>query len=231
MNKKCNLKDSIVNNANKYAIFNPHTLAPVVKNGDKIVGIFIDPAIKTCAMRIAENNRSTNEVKTLVQVLLDFRCNETEFATSGTSYYFNCFDVLDTYKDYFINSHYIIMEHQSTRASYNVIRISQQILSYFLSTVRDKGCRPLIIEIDARLKSSFFNIPRMKKPLLKKRTTEIAINILKERGENELANKIEKISKNDDHGDTICYEFLWWEILKENKVNLCVKKKSRFILS
>lgn len=221
-----NLKNSIVNNPQKYAIYNPHTLEPVLIEENVIQIITIDPAIKTCAFRVAEKNLETKKIRTVIQELFDFRCTENEFATPGTTYYTNTFEILNKYKQYFRKSHYIIMEHQCSRASYNVIRMSQQILSYILMTVKNKGNRPLIIEIDARLKSSMLSLPKMKKNDLKKKCLEYAIEILTKRGEFEILDKLKKMRKKDDIGDSICYEFIWWKILKRDSELLCFKKKT-----
>jgi hypothetical protein len=229
MSKFANLKNSIVANENKYAVFNPHTLEPVVPHRNKIIGVFIDPAIKTCALRVAEHDISTGNVRTMLQTLLDFRCRENDFATPGTSCFNNSSLILSNYEDYFRNSHYIILEHQCKKANPNVVRMSQHLISFIMGVVRDTGLRPLIIEIDGRLKSSMLGLKRMPKPELKKTTTKIAVNILKERGEIELAEFLEKPGKKDDMGDTVCYEFLWWQILGKNKkeLNFPKIKKSR----
>ena len=238
MSRFTSLKSSIINNAHKYAIFNPHTLPPIVREGinkNKIIAIFIDPAVKTCALRVSQKDLNTGLITTKLQTLLDFRCQENDFATDGTSYYSNCISMLDEYLDYFINSHYIVIEHQyCSVASYNVIRIEQQLITYLLMVTKDKGKRPLILEIDPKLKTTMMGVNTNRKlkkegKTLKKETTKLALNILRERGEEDSADTIEKLSKKDDHGDTICYDYMFWIILERDSemLNLIKEKKSR----
>lgn len=220
---------SCINNDNKFSVFNPHTEKPVNIKNRKIIGVFIDPAIKTCAIRVAKYDIDTKKVKTLLQELFDFRTIENEYAT-GTSYYSNCINLLDNYLKYFKKAHYIVIESQFVKSK-DIYRMGQHLISYFLIKTKNCGSNPLIIEIDPKLKTSMLNLPRMKQRLLKKKCKEIAINLLHERGEHDLAENIAKLRKGDDHGDTICYEYIWWKILSQNKKNLGLKKNKLKIIN
>lgn len=227
---RCNLKSQVINNEKRYAIYNFHTSSPVVrkgKNENKIIAVFIDPAVKTCALRIVKNNLDTGIIETKVQTLLDFTTTyENEFGSEGTTYYGKCWDMLDEYLPYFLKAHYIIIEHQYySVASEKVIRIAQHIISYFLLNTQNQGNRPLLIEIDPKLKTTMLGLATSKKlkkegKKLKIETTKIAMNILRERNEEDIAESIEKLSKRDDHGDTICYDYMWWIILDRDAEQL-----------
>ncbi len=80
--------------------------------------------------------------------------------------------------------------------------------------VKDKGFRPLIVEIDAHLKSRMLDAPKkMTKPQLKKWAPAKAIEILTARGDHATAKLIATAGKADDHGDAVCYDEVWWRIL------------------
>lgn len=222
------LKDSIVNNELKFAIHNPHTLEPVNISGKIVNAVFIDPGIKTCAICSVKKNFADNSVKTEMLQLFDFRVlnsHENNYATEGTSCYTKCILLLQENIDIFLNAHYIVMEFQGSWASPNTIRIAQQLLTFFLISLKDKGNRPLIIEIDPKLKSTMLSLKRMKQTELKKRCKELASQFLRDRNEIELAQYIEGKGKKDDLGDTLCYEHIWWQILSDHSERLCLKFK------
>lgn len=222
-------KDSLVSNEHKLAIFNPHTLSPVHVDSDKIMACFIDPAIKTCAIRIAEKNFTTGKIRTVFQRIYDFSADVSfDCNTQGTDPYISCFNEMHALSPFLIMCHYIVMEYQSVVASYQVIRFSQLLNSTIMNIVKDKGHRPLIIEIDPKLKTSMFKLPRMKKPQLKKECAKIAIQILINRGEQFIADRIAELAKNDDHGDTVCYDDMWWRILQEKPTLLRLPDMGKF---
>lgn len=231
------LKDSIVNNECKMAIHNPHTQEPVIIT-DKIVNaVFIDPGIKTCAICSVENNFNTNTITTKMLKLFDFRVktvDENDFSTDGTACYTKCIEILEENMEFFLNAHYIVMEFQGSWASPNTIRIAQHLITFFLISLKDRGNRPLIIEIDPKLKSTMLGLKKMKQTELKKTCKQIAIQFLKDRGENQYALILEGKGKKDDLGDTICYEHIWWNLLKTHSVKLHAdkleKKKLKIVI-
>ena len=207
-----------------YIIFNPHTLEPLLPsesvNKDYHVTTVatLDPGIKNCGIRIATLDHETRQVKTCIQIKCDFThesLNKKENLGSDTSYYVNTFRVLDPYIEYFRWCHYIVVESQMA-INYDLVRMAQNIITYLMLRVENMGFRPLIIEIDNHLKSRMLNAPpKMKKPQLKKWCKERAIKELEARGDNATTDMIRKAPKGDDHGDTVCYEIVWFMMLSQ----------------
>lgn len=209
-----------------YITFNPHILKPLVSSkefgtSNFLVGVFVDPGIKNCAIRIAHYDLDTGAKTTRLQLNFDFTHESltTEFVTTGygidTIYYTNVSKALDEYSELFRWAHYIVIESQLP-INYDLVRMSQHITTYLMMTVKDKGFRPLIIEIDPKLKSRMLGAPpKMTKPQLKVWCKNKAVAILRERGDTVTADMIEKVRKGDDHGDTVCYEEIWWMILRD----------------
>jgi hypothetical protein len=220
MSKFASLKDSLVGNEDKFAVHNPHTLSPVLNEKNVIYAAFIDPGIKTCAVRITRYNFDTKSIKTVLFKLFDFRVrlqDEKPFASAGTSCYTSCLEELDRHEEYFLRCHFILIEYQGNWASLSTVRITHELVTYFLYTLKDRGNRPLIIEVDPKLKSIHFGLKRMKKPDLKKECLSIAINILYRRGDNENAVILEGKGKKDDLGDTVCYDEWFWSLLQNEE--------------
>jgi hypothetical protein len=205
----------------QYAVFNPHTKEPLVGSNKVhegkffVNGVFIDPGVRNCAVRIANYNIISGKITTVLQKIFDFtktKKGDEERVGRETFHYTNMNSVLSEYVDYFIWSHYIVIESQLP-INYDLVRMSQHLISFFTHKIADKGYRPLIIEIDAKMKSQPFGAPKMKKPELKKWCRNKAIEILTARGDVETANFIASCKKADDHGDTVCYEEVWWTLI------------------
>jgi len=207
-----------------YVIFNPHSTDTAISSlnvcntsSPWIQIAAIDPGIKNCCIRVERRTFDNDimKVETLLQIKMDFTVKNTSDTDIGldTIYYTHTIDLLEKYIQYFITSQYIIIESQLP-INYDMVRMSQHIISFLMIYTKDKGLKPLIIEIDPRFKSRIFGAPlKMTKPELKKWAWEYAVKILKDRNDNETANMILSSTKKDDHGDVICYTEAWWIIL------------------
>lgn len=208
-----------------YIIFNPHLDKPALSSTDLypntnpyIQLASIDPGIKNCCIRIERRtfDNGIMKVQTLIQIKIDFTLtNSNPDINIGldTIYYINCLSILEPYIPFFITSQYILIESQLP-INYDMVRMSQHLITFLMMSVKNKGLKPLIVEIDSRFKSRIFGAPpKMTKPQLKKWAWEYAVSILKARGDNETANMILTCGKKDDHGDVICYTEAWWIIL------------------
>lgn len=191
-----------------YLVFNPHSENPCIMNPNEpfIYITTIDPGTVNCCIRCSEYNKQTNKSRTLTQVLVDFKYEDNAFEFGNDmSYYNSIFKLLDPFEEYFINSHYIGIESQ-LRDSYDNIRISQHLITYLMCTVKNKGRRPYILELDSHLKTRLLNAPKCKtKYQRKKWAKEKGIELLIQMGESNVADELKK-GKMDDHGDVICYE-------------------------
>jgi len=173
----------------------------------------IDPAIKNCAIRVERRTLKNNTIitETLFQGKFDFTIGD------NLNYYSNAINFISPYLQYFITSQYILIESQMV-INYELVRLSQHLITYLTLYTRDQGLKPLIIEIDSRIKSRLFQAPKMNRVELKKWAVENAIKILTERNDVETLNLLLKATKKDDHGDTICYTEAWWKILSGTEI-------------
>lgn len=199
-----------------YSTFNPHSGEPVIPStqyfGTSFVNAaFIDPGVRNCAIRFSQYDLSTKQIKTLRQLKIDF-VQPDEKVGKETQYYAGSLRQLAVYNEDFRWCHYIIIESQ-LRTNYDMTRMGQHLITHLLMTVADQGFRPLIIEIDSRVKTQMLGAPPgMDKPQRKKWCLSKAIEIIKSRGESEVLALLTKPGKRDDHGDVICYDEVWWRM-------------------
>jgi hypothetical protein len=200
-----------------YVIFNPHTTKPCTPYQDgSIVTTCIDPAILNCAFRTAVYDINTRKSRTLFMLKFDFTESSSKFSTLGhygmeTRYYSTIYETLAPYEEYFLASQYICIESQMS-FNYQMTRMGQHLISYMMQTVRNKGAKPLIIEICSKTKSQMLNAPpKLNSAQLKLWAHEMGIKYLEADGEIERANFLRSLpktgkNKGNDYGDVICYE-------------------------
>jgi hypothetical protein len=199
-----------------YSVFNPHSLTPCLQTDPtKIITTCIDPGIKNCAIRTAIHDTSTGKSQTILFFHSDFThqihgketVSTSETKIGGeTEYYSKVFSVFDPYIPFFIQSQYIGIESQLP-INYDLVRMAQHLITYLMMVTRDKGNRPLILELSPKLKSSMLGAPpKLTKPQLKKWATEKGCSLLRADGEESIAAFIESQTKKDDYGDVVCYE-------------------------
>lgn len=168
----------------------------------------IDPALKNCAIRV--ERRTYKDGVLIVDTLFQGKFNFTNF--DNLNYYANSISCILPLLEYFTTSQYILIESQMI-INYELVRMSQHLISFIMIYTKNQGLKPLIIEIDSRIKSRLFQAPRMTKVELKKWAIENAVKILTQRQDTETLNFLLAATKKDDHADTICYTEAWWKIL------------------
>jgi hypothetical protein len=206
-----------------WLVFNPHTLpAPITSASigcetNWIQVAAIDPAVKNCAVRIERRTFDKDAVliETILQKKMDFLTNLTDEAIGPTNYYINSTIALSRMMEHFAACQYILIESQMP-VNTEMTRMSQHIISILMFALRDCGMRPLIIEIDPKVKS--LGAGRMTKPELKKWAAAKAISILRENGDTATADFIQNSAKRDDHGDVVCYTTAWFKILSDGGI-------------
>jgi hypothetical protein len=198
-----------------FLIFNAHTLTPCVGNPDgSIVITALDPGIKNCAFRTSVYYPQSGVSLTVNMVNLDFTSFPSLPSGGGggrvigveTQYYSAIFKAFEAHMRFFSASQYICIESQLS-INYDMIRMSQHIITYLMVTLRDQGARPLIVEIDSRMKTRMLNAPaKMTKPERKAWAHVAGVAYLRQSGDFEYANWLEAKRKGDDLGDVILYE-------------------------
>ena len=193
-----------------YIVFNPHTLPPCVRSSeDHVMITAIDPGIKNCGLRVSIYSLVSGRSQTLLMCNLNFTheaYHQTGSCGIETHYYPAIFTAFEPHRHYFIASQYICVESQLP-INYDLVRMSQHIITYLMTMIRDQGSRPLIIELDPHTKTRMLGAPpRMTKPQNKAWCRGMAIYFLKFDGEFECAQFLEQQGKGDDMGDVVCYE-------------------------
>lgn len=174
----------------------------------------IDPGIRNLCLRISKYNRATEKSTSIVFDKIDLI--EAKDEGRSIDYYGRMFNHLDKYKHLLINCQYIGVEAQLP-INYDMVRMGQHIITYLMCLVRNLGCKPLIFEIDPKLKSKMLLAPKMNKAELKIWSRDMAVMFLRNDGEVKAADILEKLPKGDDYGDVICYEKVII-LLLENKL-------------
>ena len=155
-----------------YSIFNPHTgKAPLKpKKGDWIQIASMDPAILFFGLR-CERIHSNGKKETIEFSLTNFTKNEgkePQEVGKENFYYINCINIISKYCDEFLKDcHYIIIESQLS-FNYDMVRLSSHIIAIMCTLLKDRGNRPIIIEMDPKLKSRLLGAPPLKGDKLKK---------------------------------------------------------------
>jgi hypothetical protein len=164
----------------------------------------INPCIRV-ERRYVEDG-SLIKVETLIQHLFNPSLNPERH------YMLEIVDVIDSLLYIFTECQFILIESQ-IGFSVEMSRCQQHITTYILSTVRDRGVNPQVVEIDSLVKSRVLGSPTFKKKSDLKKWCEVeAFRLLKSRGEDEVVEHIMR-GKRDDHCDVVCFTEAWWMIL------------------
>lgn len=124
----------------------------------------------------------------------------------------NCYTLLSEYFDSIFDfikvCNIFIIEKQLVK-NYKCVRINQHIISYLLLKLKDSKINPLIYDIESKLKYSQFNVKKLMERERKKRSVDIAIDLLTKRKDQwsidiicNNRNKYNK-SKKDDLADVV----------------------------
>ena len=195
-----------------YTVFNPHSDGPIciIPDSGHITIVTIDPGIKNCAIRCATYDPKTNMSVTNLLIKINFTSKELAKKSevgADTNHYSSIFNLFEPYEIFFITAQYIAIESQYID-NLDLIRFGQHLTTYLMTIVRNKGNRPIIIELDSRLKTQMLGAPpKMNKPQRKVWAVKAAKEYLIQSNEPHLVTFLEEQrSKADDFGDVICYE-------------------------
>lgn len=193
--------------------FNGHDkeyASPVMRTDNMII-TSIDPGIVNCGIYVCCYNtkKKTHESLYLSRLCFSKESNHYEESVRQLN------EIEKKYK-YFSNSHYIVIESQMT-ISYDNTRMCQHLITYFMSTLKNLGSRPIVIEITSQAKTKLLECPKgLSKYQYKKWCVQKAIKYLEDRKndkEDPFVEKINSSKKKDEFGDTICQYYAWMKIL------------------
>lgn len=199
-----------------FASFNPHLKeAPVMRNKNMII-VSIDPGIVNCGVYINCLNTETGKETSIYMARLEFNKGENHYVSS-----LKILNELEETEKYFSSAHYIVIESQMA-VSYDNTRMAQHLITYFMTKLKDKGNRPLIIEFNSQSKTRLLDCPKgMKKPQYKKWCQEKAISFLEDRKspkEEKFITCLKVVKKGDDMGDAVCQMYAWMKVMRGESI-------------
>ena len=178
--------------------------------------VSIDPGITNFGFRI-ETRYADGRV---ITIEMSRYCFQKSIQIEGyyNSLYQDVTSWLDNYKTAFYNSHVIIIERQLPE-NYQSLRLSQHLVSYFISLLLGNPIEPLLVEIDPKAKYKYLSAPTgYNKKALKEWGTSLALQILEERKDTSAialiygTKGIRGQKKQDDLSDTIIQIEAFWKI-------------------
>ena len=165
--------------------------------------VSIDPGTVNFGFRIEKRFLNGN-IFTIVFEKIQFTSGEEGFMINNT--YQQITNFLDSYFDFLMNSHFIIIERQM-KENYKRVRISQHLITYFCIKLINSPLMPQIIEIDSTLKTRELhpkkNRHEMNKTGVKKWAKEEAKRLLIMREDQTGLAKLASTKKKDDLADTV----------------------------
>lgn len=196
-----------------YSSYFPHSIDISERkwNNEYRQYVSIDPARKNLGFRIERRYFLNSEKKGLIETLEYVKISIEENLETDTTIYNKTYDnltnFLDQYKEYFDETHYIILERQLPE-NYKATRIAQHVISYFSIYLHDKPLLPSIIEVAPQLKGKMLSVPKgTNNKELKKWAIEKATEILIERNDDfglEFFDNLKKMKhKLDDVSDAL----------------------------
>jgi hypothetical protein len=173
--------------------------------------ISVDPARKNLGFRIERRHDPNGPFKGLIETLAYAKISIEEILETDTTVYNKTYDnltnFLDKHKEYFDETHYVIIERQVVE-NYKAIRISQHVISYFSIVLHNKKLLPSIIEVAPQLKGKMLSVPKgVHNKELKKWAVDKATEILIKRKDEYALDIFEQLKKGkhklDDVSDTL----------------------------
>ena len=187
------------------------------------IGIF-DPGVTSCGLRIVRYNLMTKEMAVIWFSVINFGNVSSEINQNMD----NSFSKIIMYLE---DCHHIVVEHQLMKSEITYQCFSSMIY-YLTNNVCIRKMRPMLIEVDCQLKTSYLGGPRTKrenggveiKEWSKQKAREFSI----ERNDlityHILENSLYK--QNEDLSDTVCYEYSWISyIMSRNDIYLPFEKE------
>jgi len=178
--------------------------------------ISIDPGIVNLGFRI-ETRYANGTVTTnyMARHCFSQSINEEGYYNS---LYLDVFNWFDQFKEYFMNTHVVIVERQLPE-NYQSVRLSQHIICYLMTVLSKSKLEPLLAEIDSKAKYKYLGAPSgFNKTALKQWGTETAVALLEQRSDTyglsiiASARGVRGQKKHDDVSDTIIQVEAFWKL-------------------
>jgi hypothetical protein len=167
----------------------------------------IDPGTTSCGIRIVRYYLTTRVMKVMWFSTVNFGSEIEKINTNMESSFKDIFDILT-------DCHHIVVEHQLLKCE-KVYQCFSNMVYYIVNNICNIRMKPMLIEIDCGLKTTFIGGPRTKlqndgiaiKEWSKKKAREVCL----ERGDLISYHILENSNykQNEDLSDTVCYEYAW----------------------
>lgn len=219
---------------------NPYTLHEIQdestinrdwKSINEITVLSIDPGVTNFGLRIEKRPFGSDVWKVKVKSYSNtcFKDYQTNPETNTSALYRSISEYLDSFKSKLLKAHLILIERQLP-INYNMVRVSQHIISYLITILSKSEIHPLILEIDSSGKTCILGAPKKLTPRqVKDWSVEKALQLSYIRKDwhsfyaiiNATRNKTDDLSDVMVQIESICSLFDWgttpippdWEIL------------------
>lgn len=204
-NKITNIADEFKQH---YICYNPHSDGKALNikeymkiNGSKINTLSIDPGSRNFAIRkqCRINDGGILNIVPLLFERVDMKNNVGNIIECVHGY------LEKNYEKYFKDCHLIIVEKQMA-VNYTTVRISQAVITYFMTKMANNSLHSVIIEIGPKMKGDLLGAGKLTKLQLKQWAVDKAIEILTARGDTQSLEVLRRHNKRDDLADAVLQE-------------------------
>ncbi|GAG58427.1 unnamed protein product [marine sediment metagenome] len=191
----------------RYIIHNCHSPEIIAgrnwNSQDYVRFVSIDPGRANLAIRIEKRSKIKGG-PIITEILDKYDIMKYEVDEEGISDLYQITNtILDRYRDLILQTHIILIEKQMP-FNYKAVRISQHIISYFICLLKNRSLAPLIIEMDAKLKTDMLEAGKLNKQEVKKWAMKIGRELLETRNDKKGIELLDTTKgKLDDLCDTI----------------------------
>lgn len=187
-----------------YIYYNPHTDGKVLNikeylsiKGSVLNTLSIDPGSRNFAIR--KQRREGAKTTPLLFERVDFKNAPGNIIEAVHKY-------LDTnYEKFFKDCHLVIIEKQMA-VNYTTVRISQAVISYFMTRMANNSIHSVIMEISPKMKGDLLGAGKLTKLQLKQWAVEKAVDILTARNDRDSLYVLSRHNKKDDLADAVLQE-------------------------
>lgn len=183
-----------------------------------ITVLSIDPGITNFGLRIERRPFGSDvwKVHPVEYANTCFKQHKTDTRTNSSSLYRSITEYLESLNPNIKSAHLVLIERQLP-INYNMVRVSQHIITYLMTVLSSSKINPLILEIDSCGKTSILGAPKLTSTQVKDWSIEKALQLSYIRKDWTSFMAILNATKNksDDLADTlvqiesICCYFKW----------------------
>nr|QBK90806.1 MAG: holliday junction resolvase [Pithovirus LCPAC201] len=144
-----------------HEINDENTISRDWNSANYITIISVDPGITNFGLRIERRPFGPDvwKVEVLHYANTCFKQCKTNTETNSSSLYRSITEYLKSLNSNVMDAHLILIERQLP-VNHNMVRVSQHIITYFMTVLSDSTINPLIVEIDSSGKTKILGAPK-----------------------------------------------------------------------